>query len=100
MHTSDTNTLKGTIMNPDNTEEPIPVDLNKTLDALNKILRETKNREFNERIVQGVEDTPKKDAEEPIPVDLNKEPDAPNKEPSRTKRLKFNERTAQWVGII
>ena len=51
-------------MNPDNTEETIPHDLNKTLDALNKILRETKNRGFNERVAQVVEIARKKGTKE------------------------------------
>jgi len=51
-------------MNPDNTEETIPHDLNKTPDALSKILRETKRREFNERIAQGVEIMRKKGTKE------------------------------------
>src|SRR5258708_39816199 len=65
MYTSSTSSKKGKIMNPDNTEETIPHDLNKTLDALSKILRETKRREFNERIAQGVEDARKKGVNEP-----------------------------------
>ena len=39
-------------MNPDNTEETIPHDLNKAPDAPNKELRETKRWEFNERVAQ------------------------------------------------
>jgi hypothetical protein len=51
-------------MNPDNTEETIPDDLNKAPDAPNKELRETKRREFNERVAQVVEIARKKGTKE------------------------------------
>jgi len=51
-------------MNPDNTEETIPHDLNKAPDAPNKELRETKRWEFNERVAQVVEIARKKGTKE------------------------------------